>query len=156
MSLDDEPTEVILEPLTVALLRETVSMDSLRDFYDRAFGSVIGVLQRQGLPPTGPALGVYFSIPGETVDLGAGFSTSGEVSPQDGVAAARLPGGRAVQLTHRGAYDRLPDSYGRLQAWVRDGGHAMGDLMWETYVTAPSPEADPETMLTLITWPFAD
>ena len=151
----DEPTEVIVEPTTVALLRETVSMERLRDFYDRAFGTVIRVLRDQSLPPTGPAIGVYFSIPGESVDLGAGFPTSAEVSPSDGVSPTSLPGGRAIQLTHRGAYDRLPESYARLQAWVHDGDHVMGDLMWETYVTEPSPGDDPEAMITLITWPFA-
>jgi effector-binding domain-containing protein len=152
---DTEPELVPLEPTTVALVRETVRMDALRDFYDRAYGRVMQVIQQQDLAPAGPALGVYFSMPTDTVDVGAGFPTSDEVTPVDGVSALVLPGGRAVRIEHHGSYDSLPATYEQLVTWVQEGRHPMGDLLWESYVTEPTPEADPESMVTVITWPLA-
>lgn len=152
---DSDPDVVTLEPVRVALVREAVPLEALRDFYDRAFGAVLAALERQGLAPTGPALGVYFSMPTETVDLGAGFPIDGEIVPGNGVTGVTLPGGPAVQVEHRGSYEDLSATYTRLQQWVHDSGHAMGDLMWETYVTEPTPDADPDEMVTIITWPLA-
>jgi effector-binding domain-containing protein len=38
--------------------------------------------------------------------------------------------------------------------WVQEQGLALSALMWETYVTEPAPDADPASMITLITWPL--
>jgi effector-binding domain-containing protein len=63
-----------------------------------------------------------------------------------------LPGGPAVQVVHVGPYDTLSESYERLARWAGDQGLALGPVMWETYLTEPTPEAT-EPMQTRITWP---
>jgi len=148
------PEIVSLEPRPAALLRETVRMDALVEYFDRAFHTVARVAGEQGVSFAGPPVGVYFGMPSETVDVGAGFPTDRPVTPDAGVTAETLPGGRAVQLLHVGTYDALVDSYGRLMAWVEAQGLTPGPLMWEVYLTEPDPAA-PEATRTLIVWPLA-
>ena len=50
----------------------------------------------------------------------------------------------------------MVQTYTRLMEWVQAQGLPVGQVIWETYVTDPTPEADPESMVTLITWPLAD
>ena len=156
MSETTEPQVVELASTTVAALRETVPMTGLREYYDRAFHTIMGVIQGQGIQPTGPPVGIYYSMPTETVDMAAGFPTDREVTADAGVEATTLPAGRAVQLTHAGSYDSMAQSYDRLMAFVRDQGLSPGPLMWETYLTEPTPDGDPDAMRTLITWPLQD
>lgn len=152
----NDPQLVELEPTTVAVLRETITMDAISDYYDRAFGTVAGVVAEQGVGITGPALGLYFGMPADTVDLGAGFPVDAAISPSDGVTTIELPTGRAAQLLHAGSYDELGQAYERLTDWMSAQGLAPGSTMWESYLTEPTPDADPADMRTLITWTVQD
>nr|NLI49315.1 GyrI-like domain-containing protein [Propionibacterium sp.] len=154
MTAIHEPEVVALEPQPAALLRETVRMDALPDFFDRAFHAAARVAGAQGVQLVGPPVGVYFGMPSETVEVGAGFPTDRPVTPDAGVQPFTLPGGRAVQVLHVGTYDALQETYGRLMAWVGAQQLTPGPLMWEAYLNEPDPNA-PEATRTLIVWPLA-
>ena len=155
MSETHDPEIVTLEPVTVALLRETVRMDDLTDYYDRAFHAVADAAEAQGVALAGPPVGVYFGMPTETVDVGAGFPTDVPVTPDAGVTPEPLPGGPAVRVLHVGTYDAMAATYERLLGWLAVQGLKPGPLMWEVYLTEPDPDA-PEASQTLIVWPMAE
>ena len=146
------PELVTLEPTATAVVRETVPMNKLTEYFDRAFGAVMTVVNDQGVALTGPPFALYYGMPSETVDLAGGFPTAAAITPADGVTASELPGGRAAQLLHVGPYDTLEHAYGRLMAWIGEQGLKPGGVMWESYLNEPSPDA-PEESQTLITWP---
>lgn len=150
------PSLITLVPTTVAVLREIVPMNALPPFFDRAFHVVPAVLGRQQIAITGPPLALYFGMPSDTVDVAAGFPSATAAAPEDGVSPFTLPGGRAARVLHRGSYDTLTTTYGALTEWLREQGLAPGSIMWESYLTEPTPGGDPKAMLTEITWPLAD
>jgi effector-binding domain-containing protein len=150
------PSIVTLEPQVTAIVREELRMDSMAPFFDRAYTTLTAELGRQGVAITAPAFAFYFSPPGETVDVGAGFPTDRAIESAGEVVPHTLPGGLAARYTHAGAYERLPQAYERLIGWMTEHGHAPGTVMWEIYVTEPSPEADPESMITELVWPLAN
>lgn len=145
--MEHSPEIVSLDPQPTAVVRDTVRMDQLTDFYDSAFGSVVHALTAQGAPPR-DAFGLYLSQPAETVDLEVGFVTDREVDAVEGVVPSTLPGGEVARMTHLGSYDSLGQSWGQLVAWVGEQGRRPAGPMWEVYVTEPSPDADPATMRT--------
>lgn len=149
-----EPQLVTLEPVTVAALRETVPMAEMPGFFERAFHATMAAAQEQGIAVVGPPVGVYFGMPGDTVDVAAGFPTALPVTASGGVAPLPLPGGRAVQILHVGTYDALEQTYGRAMAWMGEQGLRHGEVMWEVYLTEPTPD-DPESWQTLIVLPLA-
>lgn len=151
---DHTPTIVTLEPQHVAMLRETVRMDALTAFFDRAFHAVAALVEAQGVAFAGPPVGVYFGMPTETVDLGVGFPVDRPISPDAGVTAATLPAGPAAQVVHEGTYDSMAGTYERLMAWLAEQGREPGPLMWESYLTEPDDD-HPESTQTLIVWPLA-
>ena len=102
MSESTEPQVVELDSTTVAALRETVPMTGLREYYDRAFHTIMGVIQGQGIQPTGPPVGIYYSMPTETVDMAAGFPTDREVTADAGVEATTLPARQSGAADARG------------------------------------------------------
>lgn len=137
-----------------AVMREQVPMARLTEFFPRAFGATMAAAQAQGLALAGPPFGKYYGIPGETVDVEAGFPVAGAVSDVDGVFAGTLPAGRVVQAVHVGPYDTLPDTYGEVQRWVDERGLSTQPLMWESYQTDPGEQPDPSQWQTVIVIPL--
>ncbi len=147
-----QPVIVTLDARPAVVLREIVRMDALPGFFGRAFGSAMQGAAAQGVQVVGPPFGAYFGMPGETVDVAAGFPTDRPVRADAGIQPLTLPGGRAVQVLHVGSYEGLPETYGRLMAWMGAEGLTGGPVMWESYLNEPDPE-HPEDTRTLIVWP---
>lgn len=151
------PELTTLEPTTAAVVRETVPMSELTAFFDRVFTAVMTAAQEQQVVVSGPPFAMYFGMPSDVVEIAAGFPTRGPISKTaGGVVPFELPGGRAVQFVHVGSYADLGEAYGRVTAWMDEQGLRPAGVMWETYLTEPTPDGDPADNQTLITWPVGD
>lgn len=141
----------------VAVLRETVLMDHLPEFYDRAYRAVGEAVARAGGAVAGPALGWYHGGPSATVDVAAGLPVMGMSTGSigHGVQVVRIPGGSAVVGVHTGPYEGLPAAWQELERWrAENAGAGRGDF-WEEYVTDPAPGGDPERTETRLVLPLA-
>lgn len=138
---------------TTAVVRATVRTDELRPFFDGVFGKVVAAVQGAGAHVTGPPFAMYHGMPTETIDVEAGFPIAGSFADAEGVTASVLPGGPAVQATHRGPYEGLAETYREMTEWMRGEGLTPGESMWEVYTTDPSAEPDPSTWRTEVYWP---
>ncbi|MFI7494309.1 GyrI-like domain-containing protein [Kocuria sp. M4R2S49] len=135
-----------------AVVTGTVAVDELRDFFDRTFGELGRAMADGAFEPSGPPMAVYHGVPAETVRLEVGFPVRGEVRPQGSVVAGRLPASRVATSVHRGDYDELGRSWQHLAEWAERQDLALGDRMWEVYVTEPRPGDDPADMVTQLYW----
>jgi effector-binding domain-containing protein len=150
-----EPELVDVEATSTAVIRGVVPVAELAAFFDRSFATLASVTSTQGAEVTGPAFALYHGQPGETVDLEVGFPTAETVRPDGDVEPGALPEGRVARLLHCGSYDGLGASWERLQAWIVEQGHQPGPVLWEVYVTKPSPNMDPADLRTELIWPVA-
>lgn len=135
-----------------AVVRGRVRADELAAFFGRAFTAVAEVLAAQGVEPTGPPFGYYPCMPGEFIDVEAGFPTADLVEASGDVVPLVLPHGRVARGLHVGPYDTLTDTYAELQAWVTEQGEQLGEQMWECYLSDPAEEPDPATWRTEVIW----
>lgn len=147
----DEPSR------TVAVHRRTIPMSEIRDFYDHAYGSVAAALARAGRAPSGPAIGWYHEIPGETCAISAGFPVDGPASGalDDRVDVTERPGGPALVAVHRGSYDALGEAWQQLMGELGTRGVAPRGDFWEEYLTDPSTATDPSEIETRLVLPLA-
>ncbi|EYR63713.1 AraC family transcriptional regulator [Actinotalea ferrariae CF5-4] len=147
---------VELGPARLVGVQETVPMDHLTEFFDRAFGAAAGGLAAQGAPPTGPAVALYRGDVTEVVDLTAGFVVPLDApAPGDGLVDVRLPEGAAVVTVHVGPYDTLEQTYAELGRWMAERGLAARDVMWEEYLDGPAGEPDPARWRTRVVTPIS-
>lgn len=144
-----------IEAQSAAAIRAEVPMAELRNVFDRGFHAVMEAVQAQGAAITGPPFGFYPRMPGETIAVIVGFPVAGPIEQRGEVEPFQLPGGRVVTGTHIGPYESLAETYEQLMAWTRAEGLTLAEGMWESYLSDPSVEPDPNTWRTLIVWPLA-
>ena len=68
------------------------------------------------------------------------------VEPADGVSVGQSYVGRAVRVTHKGAYSSLPQSFDRVQAYAREKGLTTTGIKWEEYISDPGEVAEPDLL----------
>ncbi len=154
---DIRPAQLKEQP--TAVVRETVPMNALRDFFGRAFGAVTGAVQQQHVQLAGPPFALYRGKPTDVVDVEAGFPLAAPFTNAGGeeteVTAGTLPAGRAYEAMHVGPYESLQHTYGAIRARMQADGASPGEAMWEYYLTDPGAEPDPAKWQTLVVWPVA-
>lgn len=151
-----------LEEQPTAVLRETVRMNELREFFSRAYRSVMSATEQQHVQLAGPPFALYRGMPTDVVDVEAGFPVAaplpgaGNAGGADaGVVAGSLPAGPAFEAMHVGPYETLPETYGAIMEKMQAEGLTPGNAMWEYYLSDPAAEPDPAKWKTLIVWPVA-
>ncbi|QDW28871.1 GyrI-like domain-containing protein [Arthrobacter sp. KBS0702] len=146
-----------LKEQPTAVLRETVPMNDLREFFGRAYSAVMAAVQQQHVQLAGPPFALYRGMPTDVVDVEAGFPLAAPFpgGGDGGVTAGVLPAGRALEALHVGPYETLPETYGKVMARMEAEGLTPGDSMWEYYLSDPGTEPDPAVWKTLIVWPVA-
>lgn len=150
-----QPQKIHITEQPVAVVRERVPMDALASFFGRAFGAVMAAVQMQGASPAGPPFALYHGMPGETVDVEAGFPVAGNFHGTGEVASSTLPDTDAFEAIHTGPYDTLGTTYDAIRKSIEADGASPADSMWEYYLTDPEQQPDPATWQTRVVWPVA-
>lgn len=155
MTSEATPEIVEVPETTTAVVRGTVAMSDLADFFDSSFGVLREVLTKQGVTPTGAAFALYHGMPDESVTLETGYPTDGVIEPDGSAEAGSLSGGRVARLVHAGSFDGLADAWQRLGTWIGEQGLTPSEDFWEVYLTEPSPEMNPADLRTELNWPVS-
>jgi len=152
---DTEPEIVEVALVPAAVVRDVVEMSTIGDFFDQSFGQILATLVAEGIEPTGPAFALYHGPPTTTADLEVGFPVDRVIGAVEPVEPGSTPAGRVARLTHIGPYDQLGPSWERLGSWIAAQGETPAGDLWEVYVTQPTPDVDPATLLTELNWLLA-
>jgi effector-binding domain-containing protein len=147
-----EPEVAVLPEAVTAVIDGAIPFAELPDFFDRSYTSLAATLAEQGIAITGPAFALYHRPPTDRVDLEVGFPTDGTVERAGPVRPGSLPAGTVARVVHEGSYDDLGTSWERLRAWIAGRGLTPGTVIWEVYVTEPTPDTDPADLRTQLHW----
>jgi effector-binding domain-containing protein len=150
----DEQVQVRSVPRQrVLVAHRTVTLASIGEGMDSAFGELWGYLAQTGTEASGPPLVLYLGSPEAEfpIDVCVPVSPGAEGTP--GIEARELPGGDAATLVHHGPYDGLATSWQRLTQWVQDSGRRPSGPPREVYVTDPR-SCPPEDLRTELVMPL--
>lgn len=145
-----------------AVVRATaVPMATIGELFDAVFRSVFPAAFERGLSPAGPPFALYTRVtdgPGAAADLEIGFPLGAPLSGPlvdepieiDGrrLVASELPAADIAVTSYLGGYDGLGRAWGEFLGHIAATGRTPGLPFWETYVTDPTPDADPATLRT--------
>lgn len=160
---DLEFTEVEVAPVLAAQIAGKCGADpaSIAAAMGEVFGALMGLVQRHKLAPAGPPRAIYRSYGAEGVEFTVALPLAGP--PAEPIAygsgsVETLPGAKAVRFTHRGSYQHLAATYGRITECLKAKGLMQTEAdwarympMWEEYLNDPqtTPEDDLVTYIYL-------
>lgn len=136
-----------------AVVRAHVPVAELPSLFEPAFHDVAAALSAQGIAIVGPPFGYYPTMPGETVEVEAGFPVERFSEPTGDVVLGELPGGSVARAVHVGPYESLSSTYTALEDWLAGQGLRPTAGMWECYLTDPASEPNPARWRTEIFCP---
>jgi effector-binding domain-containing protein len=130
--------QITLDPKTVVILRGTANWDSAFDTLIDSFKSLSGMLDKQGIKPSGNAMIVY------TATDDTGFTYLAEIpvdqDPKNltkDMSMGKSPDGKALKFVHRGSYDNMDNTYEAITNHLDDKKLEAKDTFIEEYITDP-------------------
>ena len=85
----------------------------------------------------------------------AGVPVATPIAGGDEVQPGELGGVEAAVGMHIGPYDTLEQTYTAMMEWITTQGRTVAGPMWETYLTDPDTEPDPQAWRTEVFIPVA-
>jgi AraC family transcriptional regulator len=145
-----------LPAIHALVMRRRIGRNEVAETLASFLPAVFGYAQRHGLALTGPPFSRYLEIGMGSLVIQGGVPVAAPPpgEPGDGIEAITIPAGAAAVAVHRGPYERLPETYQAIEAWVQAQGHTVAGPPWETYLTDPGERPDPETWETEIVQPI--
>ncbi|GGL45235.1 GyrI-like domain-containing protein [Nocardia jinanensis] len=141
----------VTETIT-AVVRGIVTPEQTVSFFDSSFGLLPPAIAAQAAVITGPALSLWGTDSENSTEIEVGFPVDRRIQPDGAVVPGRLPAGRIARIVHRGGFDTLGVTWGRLHTWITDRGLTPAADRWEVYLTEPNPQMDPADLRTELNW----
>ncbi len=137
---------------TYAMIRQTVVMKDIPDFFTANFGLIYGTVTKQGGQPVGAPCGIYFSWDEKTqsTDMAAAVPIAKKKEFGQGIEILVLPKTKAYQIDYYGPYEKSMLAYLAFEKYCKENGLVQKSFMIEEYLTDPSSEPDQEKWLTRI------
>ena len=134
-------------------VRRNVNVAELPAFYGEVFPKVMAWLQAKNITPASAPMSMWCAMDMETgiADTHAGCFVEGPVDGDGDITPGVASGGDVLKLVHRGSYQTMGQSWGRIFAHAKELGRQPGPG-WEIYIDDPS-EVEPDAVRTEIYLP---
>lgn len=150
-----EAPRVVSSPARMtAVVHLTVPRAEIQQVMGPALQEVRDVLAAQGIAPDGPWFTHHLRMAPDTFDFEVGIPVATPVTASGRVRPGELREATVVRAVHRGGYEGLPASWGQLQAWIQERGHASAADLWEVYMVGPESSPDPDDWRTELNRPL--
>jgi effector-binding domain-containing protein len=140
--------EIALTAKSVVVLKGNANWDAAFDALIDSFKSLTGLLDKQGIKPSGNPMIVYTS----TDDTG--FTYLAEIpvdqEPKDltkAMSMGKSPEGKALKFVHRGSYDNMDNTYEAITNHLDDKKLEAKDTFIEEYITDPLKTAEDKLVI---------
>jgi effector-binding domain-containing protein len=133
-----------LPDVTVATVREHVSMAVIAKAIGEAFHEVHEAVREAGASITGPPFAIYHDVDPFVVEVELGFPVD-RILDIGRVHGATLFGRRMATTIHAGSYDEVVTAYEALSGWIAEHDERQGGPPREVYLNDPTEGAIPLT-----------
>lgn len=134
-------------------IRRKVHTSELPSFFAEVFPKVMAWIAENGIEPASAPMSVWCGMDMETgiADCHAGCFVESPVEGEGEITAGVSSGGDVLKLLHRGSYDSMGQSWGKVFKHASELGRKPGPG-WEIYVDDPA-KVEPASLRTEIYLP---
>lgn len=148
-----ETIEAETRPMLYVSRSATMEPKDIAAAMEDAFGAIGTFLGTSGVRPAGPPVAVYRdwdeATGRMTIDLGFPVASCDAAKAKGDVHAGQTPSGKALKAVHHGAYPKLNESWGALEAHMKKLGLPIPAIAWEVYLSDPDTTAEDDLLTEL-------
>jgi effector-binding domain-containing protein len=140
--------EITLTPKTAVVLKGSANWDSAFETLIESFKKIAGLLDKQGIKPSGNSMIVYTSTDDNGFTYLAEIPVDQEPKnlPTD-MSIGKSPDGKALKFVHRGSYDNMDNTYEAITNHLDDKKLEAKDTFIEEYITDPLKTAEDKLVI---------
>ena len=147
--------EVMEKDLWFLSIRDTVNQMEMSNVHGKIYATINKYLDEQEVETNSPPLVIYHFFSDTLIDIELGIPVSDSaIHDQGRIKLNKMNAGNFVTATHYGPYDRLPETYFGINEWMRKNKVLVLGPPWESYITDPATEPNPEKWQTAIYFPI--
>jgi DNA-binding transcriptional MerR regulator len=136
--------------------RLTVRMEELGAAIGRAIAATQLLIAEQNGHPSGAPFTIYHTglDHEEAMVIEVGWPIATPLRTAAAIGQGLIAGGPIARTIHHGPYERIGGAFAAIAAWIQQHRREMAGAPWESYLTAPSSDADPSPLATAVSWPI--
>lgn len=134
-------------------VRATVRLDAIGEAMGPLRGRLFGWLGSHGIEAAGAPWTRYLDVGVTEVELEVAAPVRETMTAEGPVIAGVVPGGSVVRTLHVGPYERLPEAYEAVNAWMAEHHVQPAGAMWEVHLDGP--EVAPDRSRTIVVLPVS-
>jgi effector-binding domain-containing protein len=140
--------ETTLTAKTAVVLKGSATWDSAFETLIESFKKISGLLDKQGIKPSGNSMIVYTSTDDNGFTYLAEIPVDQEPKnlPKD-ISIGKSPDGKALKFVHRGSYDNMDNTYEAITNHLDDKKLEAKDTFIEEYITDPLKTAEDKLVI---------
>jgi effector-binding domain-containing protein/uncharacterized membrane protein len=136
-------------------IRDTIDQMEMNNVHGKAYAAINKYMDEQGVASSEPPLVIYHLYTEKIVDIELGVPVlDSTIVGKDKIKMNKIVITNVVSAVHYGSYDRLPETYFGINEWMRKNKVVVTGPPWESYITDPATEPNPEKWETAVYFPI--
>ena len=136
-------------------IRDTVNQKEMNNIHGKNYAKINQFMDEKGIEINGAPLTIYHFWSDSIIDIEVGIPVKDStIIGRDEIKLNKIKAGNVVTATHYGSYERLPETYFGINEWMRKNKVVVTGSPWESYLTDPATEPNPENWQTAIFFPI--
>ena len=141
----------IAETIWFLSIRDTVNQREMSNIHGKLYAQINQYMDANAIVSDAAPLIIYHLWTDTIVDVEAGIPITDSVEVNNlRIRLNKMSPGNVVTAIHYGPYDRLPETYFGINEWMRKNRVVVTAPPWESYITDPVKEENPEKWETAI------
>ncbi len=136
-------------------IRDTVDQAEMNNVHGKVYAIINKYMDEQGVLSDEPPLVIYHFWSDTLIDIELGIPVlDSTIAGNDKIKMNKITQTNVVTAVHYGPYDRLPETYFGINEWMRKNKVVVTGPPWESYITDPAIEPNPEKWKTAVYFPI--
>ncbi|NCP46619.1 MAG: hypothetical protein GW818_09435, partial [Flavobacteriales bacterium] len=136
-------------------IRDTISPIAMNNIYGKNYSEINQYMSQQKFESISVPLVIYHFWSDSIVDIEFGIPINDSITIDNNrIKLDKIKSGNVVTAIHYGPYERLPETYFGINEWMRKNKVVVIGPPWESYITDPTTEPNPEKWQTAIFFPI--
>ncbi|MEZ5198874.1 MAG: GyrI-like domain-containing protein [Bacteroidales bacterium] len=143
-----------VKQMNALAIRSECTADNIANEMGMAFGAIMQYIDEGGANIAGAPFSIWYKWEDEIMVFDNAIPVNSKMKGNDKINPIVTYQGKVANVSHTGDYSTTQYSWLALEEYVKANGYETNGDPWETYITDPQNEPNPNNWVTELNWPI--